>query len=321
MNLFFCKVDGGNFGDDMNGWFWDELFPDYPDLAPDTTLFGIGSILWRDNFKGYEKVLVMGSGSGYGVIPNELPKGTQIGFVRGPRTARLLNLEADMAITDPAIMVSTFERFQDLKKTDEVVFIPHIGTAKLPLNWEHVAERAGVKYLSPAIDSHDVITELAGASLVLAESLHGAIIADAFQVPWLPVSVSPTFNRHKWLDWCDSLEMEITFQDFLVGMKKTRARVAQIRSALSSRKMAGDTPSNPKDIRNGTHVAPTFSEGDKNAARKWVSRLSPAVETMLVRDLRRAKKMKGYQSSEKILKRRQSQILERIDQVRNRLVA
>lgn len=320
MKLFFCKVDGGNFGDDMNGWFWDEIFPDYPDLASDTTLFGIGSILWRDNLKGHEKVVVMGSGSGYGVIPNELPQGTQIGFVRGPRTARLLNLKVELAITDPAIMTSTFERFQNVSKHNEVVFIPHIGTAKLPLDWQQVAERAGVRFVSPANDSHDVIRELAGAKTVLAESLHGAIIADAFQVPWLPVSVSPTFNDHKWLDWCDSMEMEISFKHFLVGMKKARAGVAQIKSALRVGKISGDSRQNSNDMLAGTHVAPAFSDSDKNTARKWVSRFSPAVETMLVHDLRKAKKMKGNLSSEAILKRRQTQILERIDQVRNRLI-
>lgn len=319
MNLFFCKVDGGNFGDDMNGWFWDELFPDHRDIAPDTTLFGIGSILWRANFVGHEKVVVMGSGSGYGVIPNELPKGTQIGFVRGPRTARLLNLDAAMAITDPAIMVSTFDCFQDVKKTDDIIFIPHVGTAKLPLDWERVAERAGVAYLSPANDSHEVIRKLAGAKLVLAESLHGAIIADAFHVPWIPVSVSPTFNNHKWQDWCDSLEMEIEIQKFLAGMKKTRARVGQIKNALSRRKMAPTGERSAKIMPHGTHVAPAFSQQDKNAARKWISRLSPAVEMMLVQDLRRAKKLKGYRSSEGVLKKRQTQISERIDQVRDRL--
>ena len=321
MNLFFCKVDGGNFGDDMNEWFWDELFPDYPDIAPDTTLFGIGSILWRKNFIGNDKVVVMGSGSGYGVIPNELPRGTQIGFVRGPRTARLLNLEADMAITDPAIMVSTFKRFQDLKTTNDVVFIPHVGTAKLPLNWERIASRSGIKYLSPANDSHDVIRGLAGANLVLAESLHGAIIADTFRVPWLPISISPTFNDHKWLDWADSLETEISFDDFLVGMKRTRQYVAQIKNALRRRKEMGSDQNRVRAMPHGTQVGVTFSEADKNVARKWVSRLSPVIETMLVRDLKRAKKMKGFLSSDTILKKRQSQILNRIDQVRNRQVA
>ena len=319
MKLFFCKVDGGNFGDDMNEWFWDDLFPEYPDIAPDTTLFGIGSILWRKNFAGCEKVLIMGSGSGYGVIPNELPEGTQVAFVRGPRTARLLNQDAGLAITDPAAMVSTFKQFQNLKTTNEVVFIPHVGTAKLPLNWQRIAEMAGVTYLSPANDCHDVIRQLAGAKLVIAESLHGAIIADTFRVPWVPVAISPTFNNHKWLDWADSLEMEISIEEFLLSMKKIRQRLAQIKSVLIGREKTNIGQDRAKELSGGTHVAATLSEEDKTSARKWVSRLSPAIETMLISDLRRAAKLKGLLSSETILRKRQSQILDRVDQVRNQL--
>lgn len=321
MNLFFCQVDGGNFGDDMNEWFWDELFPGYRDIARDTTLFGIGSILWRKNFAGKDKAVIMGSGSGYGVIPNELPEGIEVGFVRGPRTARLLNLEASLAITDPAVMVSRFQQFQNLKTTGEIVFIPHIGTAKLPLNWDRIANRAEITYLSPANDSNGVIQTLAGANLVLAESLHGAIIADTFRIPWVPVSISPAFNNHKWLDWAESLEMEISFEELLVGMKRTRQRVGQIKNAFIGRKRTGCEQKTIEAMPHGTHVAATFSEEDKNSARKWVLRLSSVIEAMLVHDLRRAKRMKGFLSSEAILKRRQSQILNRIDQIRDRLTA
>ncbi len=319
MKLFFCKVDGGNFGDDMNEWFWDELFPDFRDLAPDATLFGIGSILWRDNFTGIDNVVVMGSGSGYGVIPNEVPRNAQIGFVRGPRTARLLNLDADAAITDPAAMVSTFESFQNINSTGEVIFIPHVGTAKLPLNWDGIADRAGVRYLSPAGESHEVIRGIAGARLVLAESLHGAIIADAFRVPWLPISISPTFNEHKWRDWSDSLQIDIALLEFLGGVKKARAVAALIRNAVAGRKTKDNQAPKAGSLPHGTHVAPTFSKEAKTAARKWASVLSPAIESMLVRDIRRAQKTRAFLSSDRILKERQSQILARIDQVRERL--
>jgi succinoglycan biosynthesis protein ExoV len=321
MKVFFCKVDGGNFGDDMNEWFWDELFSDYRDLAPGSTLFGIGSILWRENFLQNDNVIVMGSGSGYGVIPNELPESARIGFVRGPRTARLLNLPPDMAITDPAVMVPTFERFKDVRKTGDVTFIPHVGTAKLPLNWEGIASRAGVTYLSPARDSHDVIRQLAGSSLVLAESLHGAIIADAFRVPWLPLAISPTFNDHKWRDWADSLEMQISFQEFLLGLKRMRSLASRVRTVVGGRKPAEKSLDRANAGHGGTHVAPSFSKDDKTAARKWVTRLSPLIETMFVNDLRKAKKIKGFLSSDAILKERQSQILDRVAQVRERLAA
>lgn len=316
MKVFFCKVDGGNFGDDMNEWFWDELFPGHSDIAPDTTLFGIGSILWRQNFVGNDKVVVMGSGSGYGVVPSELPQGTEISFVRGPRTAELLGLSAEHAITDPAAMVSTFDRFQDFNTSGEIVFIPHVGTAKLPLNWDRIANRAGVTYVSPADDSEDVILRLARAKMVLAESLHGAIIADAFRVPFVPVSISPTFNRHKWLDWAESLEMDIAFDEFLSGMKLTRKRLAQIKQALLGRKK-----SKPADEANGTRVAEVVSQDEKAQARKWVARLAPAIEMMLVRDLQRAAQFPGFLSGDKILRTRQEQIRARVNEVRDRLAA
>ncbi len=320
MKLFYCRVDGGNFGDDMNEWFWNELFPDHRDIAPDATLFGIGSILWRDNFAGLDRVVVMGSGSGYGVIPNEVPGNAEIGFVRGPRTARLLNLDASVAITDPAAMVPTFKSFDDVTSTGEVVFVPHVGTAKLPLNWDRIADRAGVRYVTPAQDSRDVIRAIAGARLVLAESLHGAILADAFRVPWVPLSISPTFNEHKWRDWSDSLEMEIAFEEFLGGLKKTRALLARLRNVVSGGKGKRAATQKTGSLPHGTHVAPAFSKEAKTAARKWVSTLSPIVETMLVRDLARAQKTTPFLSAETVLRERQSQILDRIDQVRDRLI-
>lgn len=319
MKLFYCEVDGGNFGDDMNEWFWEELFPEYKDLAPSTTMFGIGSILWRANFDGLERVLVMGSGSGYGVVPNKLPGNAEVGFVRGPRTAQLINLNPDMAITDPAAMMPTLGGFQDVVSNDEVVFIPHIGTAKLPLNWDGIADRAGVRYVSPAKNAHEVIGEISGARLVLAESMHGAIIADAFRVPWVPLSISPAFNEHKWLDWSDSLLLDIEFRHFLVGLKKSRALMNQVRSFVRGTRKFAHGERMKKHLPNGTHVAPTFSTEAKDVARKWVSILSPAIEAMLVGDLVRAKKSKPFQSSDAILRKRQNMITDRIDQVKNRL--
>lgn len=321
MKVFYCKVDGGNFGDDMNGWFWDELFPEHSSIAPDTTLFGIGSILWRQNFIGHDKILVMGSGSGYGVVPSELPKGAEIGFVRGPRTAELLGLAPEYAITDPAAMVSTFDGFQDFSTSGETVFIPHIGTAKLPLKWTRLAERAGVSYVSPAEDSQEVILKLARAQLVLAESLHGAIIADAFRVPFVPVCISPTFNTHKWQDWAESLEMEIDFQEFLVGMKETRKRVSQIKKALFGHKSLKTEDTSEGEAPKGTRVAAVVSQEEKAKARRWVSRLSPAIEMMLVRDLKRAARLPGFLSTDKMLRTRQTEILNRIDEIRYRLAA
>ncbi|MEM8580181.1 MAG: polysaccharide pyruvyl transferase family protein, partial [Pseudomonadota bacterium] len=220
----------------------------------------------------------------------------------------------------PAAMVSTFQRFQHVKPGGETVFIPHVGTAKLPLNWERIAHRAGVRYISPAGESEEVILALARAKLVLAESLHGAIIADAFRVPFVPVSISPTFNRHKWLDWSESLNLDIQFEEFLLGMKQVRNRLNQARKKLSVKKAVSTSAPDTSDT-NGTRVADVVSQDEKVQARKWVSRLEPAVEMMLIRDLKRATQSQGFLSDDKILRARQEEIANRVQEMRERLAA
>ena len=46
---------------------------------------------------------------------------------------------------------------------------------------------------------------------MLAESLHAAIIADAFRVPWIPVRIGHKFLAGKWTDWAAGIG--VTLQD------------------------------------------------------------------------------------------------------------
>jgi succinoglycan biosynthesis protein ExoV len=57
-----------------------------------------------------------------------------------------------------------------------------------------------------------VLAQISRARLVLAESLHAAICADAYRVPWLPVLTSPRINAFKWHDWLRSLELQARFE-------------------------------------------------------------------------------------------------------------
>ena len=75
-------------------------------------------------------------------------------------------------------------------------------------DWATVCARVGLAYQSPSGEAEAIIRRIAGAERVVAESMHAAIIADAFGVPWRGAALSGEFNAHKWRDWSLSLGMD-----------------------------------------------------------------------------------------------------------------
>src|ERR1019366_6854573 len=47
----------------------------------------------------------------------------------------------------------------------------------------------------------------ASAKLVVAEAMHGAIVADTLRIPWIAVECSPEILPFKWVDWCQSMDL------------------------------------------------------------------------------------------------------------------
>jgi succinoglycan biosynthesis protein ExoV len=326
MDLFYCRIEGGNFGDDMNAWFWDALMPGWRDLRPGHTLFGIGSILGRSFLAPFERVLVLGSGSGYGPLPDDLRTAIDYGWVRGPLTAQNLGLPEDRAITDPACMVPTLPEFRTVEKTGGCLFIPHCGTERLGLDWRRIAESAGMEHLSPAQDSKAVIRRIAGAELVVTESLHGAIVADAFRVPWVPIAISPTFSSYKWTDWARSLELEIAIAPALARPKALYRLARSWRARLLGRRARG-AAEGESVVRVGAARLPRgalqdrsheyrMRDEDKTLVRGTIGLVRRPLEAMLAADLRRARAVRPNLSDEAVLARRQAQILDRLEAVR-----
>ena len=207
MDIYYFETASGNFGDDLNLWLWDEVLPQWRDLFPGHLLVGVGTLINGTLPRGQPKI-ILGSGVGYGALPDAaLMSECRFVAVRGPRSAVALGLPPEKGIVDPAVLLSDMAEFQGLSKTDRPIFIPHHGSVHLG-DWENLCLSAGVEYVSPMEDARHVIRKLATAPLVITESMHGAIIADAFGTPWHAAMISPRILKSKWLDWADSLGVE-----------------------------------------------------------------------------------------------------------------
>ncbi|QIT56550.1 hypothetical protein HC341_15910 [Aquisalimonas sp. 2447] len=75
--------------------------------------------------------------------------------------------------------------------------------------WKRICTRAGGEYLDPREDVETVLQQLQSVRLVVAEAMHGAIVADALRIPWIAVRASATPDDVKWEDWASSLEIPL----------------------------------------------------------------------------------------------------------------
>ena len=225
MELLYFRVPGGNFGDDMNEWLWDRLLPGWRGWTTDTALMGVGTILKRGFIPEDRRKLVIGAGSGYGITPvvSADPKNWDVRAVRGPLTASAIGVPQDLAVIDPAALVSDFDEFRHVARNGQTLFVPHHGTGET-FDWTRICWGTGITPLSPAGDAETVVRRIAGARRVIAESLHAAIIADTFRVPWQAVSIGNGFNQFKWADWGQSLDMEIKVTPFFARLRKLQSR-------------------------------------------------------------------------------------------------
>lgn len=203
MKLWYFHDAIGNFGDDLNPWLWHRLLPNYFDGRPDKLFLGIGTII-RAEVPREPLKLVFGSGTGYGDVP-DLDDRWRFYCVRGPLTAERLGLPLECAVTDAAALVAAV-RPPAGRNAGPMSFMPHHASA-LRFDWRRLCRRLGIAYLDPAAPVPELLDAIAGSRAVIAEAMHGAIVADALRVPWIPVAIYDHINAFKWDDWSRSLEL------------------------------------------------------------------------------------------------------------------
>jgi succinoglycan biosynthesis protein ExoV len=235
VKLVYCKLDPGNFGDELNPYLWPRLFPGAFSSDERIDFLGIGTILspHRDR-KGRRKV-VFGAGAGYWKPP-QINGDWTIHFVRGPLTAQLLGIPKECAITDAAYCLAFVDE-PPVASSQAVVFMPH-HKSETEFDWRSLCADLGWTYASPTSDVRSALSLLRSAKLVVSEAMHGAIVADLYRIPWIPIRYGFRSLDLKWRDWCESMSLEYRpvdlppLLDAELGAKETLERLVKKSASL-----------------------------------------------------------------------------------------
>ncbi|HET8819776.1 MAG TPA: polysaccharide pyruvyl transferase family protein [Xanthomonadaceae bacterium] len=226
MQLHYCRIHGGNFGDDLNLDLWPRLFPDIARVHPETRLYGIGTILGGDQPPGPK--VILGSGIGYRGQARPDPQ-QRVYWVRGPRTAACLGVDPALGLGDPALLWPALDNPRT-PVPGRVGLVPHFRSLQR-FDWMTMARAAGVHLVDPRMAPDAVAAEMGTCERVLCESLHGAICADAMGLPWRALVLARRFNDFKWRDWLDGLGLELRPAEMPVELLGTLSPLKAIGNA------------------------------------------------------------------------------------------
>lgn len=231
MKMYFYRGRRPNFGDVLNVWLWPRLLPGFFDDDERELFIGIGSTLF-DFLPRESRKIVFGAGyGGYTAVP-AIDDRWKFYFVRGRLTAAALGLDDDLGVGDAGILVRSCVA-RVARKAHKISFMPHWESAA-DGQWAEASRAAGLHYIDPCDTVDNVLTQILESEVLVAEAMHGAIVADALRVPWIAVRPIQSPNRAKWHDWASALDVTVRWARVspsnalelamsLTGRNKTRA--------------------------------------------------------------------------------------------------
>ena len=223
IDYFEKAAETQNFGDYLPELFAKELLR-YPKIEADVFRL-VGSVISE---KWIRWDLARANGKVSGLIAlwlcgarNETPlsdatrKHCLFFGVRGPRTRDLLKLPADTVLGDPGLLAPLFHKpAQHAATAGKAICIPHIEDPKNEAELLALSGAEAIVY--PVVDSseaglREILDKIAGAEFVLSGSLHGAIIACAYGVPFAFWNTGHVDAPFKWDDFAQSVGIEARF--------------------------------------------------------------------------------------------------------------
>lgn len=130
--------------------------------------------------------------------------------LRGPLTAK--GLKGSFVLGDPALLADELVKRED--KEYNLGIIPHWTDTSLEFDTRFA--KYNPKIIRVGHDPLEVIREIGRCKKIVSSSLHGIILADAFNIP-RRIEISPRMISHahqegglfKWQDYCSSLGMRL----------------------------------------------------------------------------------------------------------------
>jgi succinoglycan biosynthesis protein ExoV len=206
MKLFV--IPRQNFGDQLNLLLFPRLLGPIFDEDARHLVLGIGTVI-RARARRRSHEIILGAGAGYQGGRHSLERRT-VYAVRGPLTARRLGIPERLAGIDPGILVPrVMPASRESESAARPAFMPHYQTDRVSSSaWRRACALAEVDYICPVEDTGIVAEQLRRAPLLITEALHGAVVAESYGIPWIPVVLGPKVLTFKWRDWCASIGVE-----------------------------------------------------------------------------------------------------------------
>ena len=184
-------------------------------------LIAIGGLLNKGSFQrmGHVPQRLYVWGSGFHVRwredavlgPEELAR-CEFCAVRGHMTAKLYGVE-HLPISDPGLLCPHFWRHEFAEPDSPALFVRHWADSNrydlkaMGVDEECYTLLGGDESMDAPSECLELVRKIATARFVLTGSMHAAIVAEAYHVPWAigPKGERDCATEWKWCDWAGSV--------------------------------------------------------------------------------------------------------------------
>lgn len=190
-----------NFGDALTPYLLDRYGISYElvDTVVDANFFGIGSILRRVPANPERDIVVWSSGmiSPLDGIDLRFSSKVLVTALRGEHSRRRVVSQNAMScvLGDGGLLARDVFDYRAITKTHDIGIIPHMSDKGSKILKETALE-LNAKIINVFDDVGTVFDDIASCRRILSSSLHGVIVADAFDVPNMAVKFGDTRNRN-----------------------------------------------------------------------------------------------------------------------------